>query len=163
MSMNAQGIQFQQMTRNYHGGRRSRRQPRRQRGGMLPYNQFAETLPQNMHAAANITTLDNAFAQLPEFSGKYGSQTGGTRRRYHGGSVRFTPADVNAPTMAIPPEMEPKAFLNPQWYTENQVIPSFHGPANALYNQKAGKRTRRAKNRRAKTRRAKTRRTRNRR
>ena len=122
------------------GGRKSRRSQRRNsrrsrrnnmKGGAASYpNEFSETLPQNMHEAARITSLDKAFAQLPEFAGKYGvGQTGGsrrTRRRMHGGM-----ADVKASTMILSAAEEPKAFLNPQWYNENQVVPSFKGPENA--------------------------------
>ena len=78
------------MTANYHGGKRRRatrksrklasRKHRRasrrlagakQRGGAgAPYpGDFSVTLPQDMHAAANITKLDQAYAQLPEFAG----------------------------------------------------------------------------------------------
>ena len=40
-------------------------------------------------------------------------------------------APIDAPSMILSPSEEPAAFLNPQWYTENQVVPSFRGPANA--------------------------------
>jgi hypothetical protein len=40
-------------------------------------------------------------------------------------------APVNAPGMILTKAEEPAAFLNPQWYTENQVVPSFKGPENA--------------------------------
>jgi hypothetical protein len=59
--------------------------------------------------------------------------------------------------MILSPAEEPKAFLNPQWYTENQVVPSFQGPANAFaqqsynnqfnYAQRAGSRKASRKNR----------------
>jgi hypothetical protein len=62
---------------------------------------------------------------------------------------------------------EPAAMLNPQWYTENQVVPSFQGPNNAYaaqataqyakqidYQQKAGRRqSRRRQNRQRQSRR----------
>jgi hypothetical protein len=37
--------------------------------------------------------------------------------------------------MILSPQDEPKAFLNPQWYTENEVVPSFQGPTNAFAQQ----------------------------
>ncbi len=148
------------MTANYHGGKRRRSATRKsrkahrrasrkaqrgasrtqQRGGAgAPYpGEFSALLPQDMHAAADITKLDQAYAQLPEFAGKYGMSGGA-----------LAPASANAPSMILSAAEEPKAFLNPQWYTENQVVPSFKGPENALvaqqapqfaYAQKAGKR-----------------------
>lgn len=142
------------MTANYHGGKRrlsrkdrknrkaSRRScnMRKMRGGAgAPYpGEFSALLPQDMHAAADITKLDQAYAQLPEFAGKYGMSGGA-----------LAPAEVGAPSMILSAAEEPKAFLNPQWYTENQVVPSFKGPENAFaaqqapqfaYAQKAGKR-----------------------
>lgn len=183
-----QGQTFAEMTKNFHGGKRSRknnsrrnrnmkggrksrrshrRNTRRSRrsyrrnnmmGGAASYpNEFSETLPQNMHEAARITSLDKAFAQLPEFAGKYGTgQAGGsrrTRRSRRGGLMYGGMADVGAPSMILSAAEEPKAFLNPQWYNENQVIPSFKGPENAYaasqqaaqqtYAAKGGKRSRR--------------------
>ena len=51
-------------------------------------------------------------------------------------------APVNAPSMILSPSEEPAAFLNPQWYTENQVVPSFRGPANAYAASQAPQYTR---------------------
>ena len=61
--------------------------------------------------------------------------------------------------MILSPAEEPKAFLNPQWYTENTVVPSFKGPENALaqqsynnqfvYAQRAGTRRARKASRKA--------------
>lgn len=138
-----QGEQFAAMTRAYHGGR-SRRRAHRMRGGSYATfpGEFSQTLPQDMHAAADITTLDKAFAQLPEFVGKYG-MTGGRRksrrnrrnmRRQRGGV-----APIDAPGMILSPAEEGQAFLNPQWYNENLVNPNFRGPVV----QKAGKHSRR--------------------
>ena len=151
-----QGELFAKMTANYHGGKRkasrkvnrkvsrkaSRRSTsmRKMRGGAgAPYpGEFNALLPQDMHAAANVAKLDQAYAQLPEFVGKYGMSGGA-----------LAPAEVSAPSMILSAAEEPKAFLNPQWYTENTVVPSFKGPENALaaqqapqfaYAQKAGKR-----------------------
>ncbi len=127
---------------NRRSRRNSRRMNRRgQRGGMADYpNEFSSTLPTDMHAAADITKLDTAFAQLPAFAGKYG-MSGGSRstRRRSGGGFGYTPGSTSGSAMILSPAEEPRAFLNPQWYTENQVVPSFVGPANGLV-QKAGKR-----------------------
>ena len=144
------------MTRTLHGGRRHRRSSRgrkhtrrhRQRGGAAPYpGDFSQTLPTSMHAAADVAPLDSAFAQLPQFVGKYG-MSGGSRRsrrgrrgsrkgtRKHGGGFGYTPGPALASNyMILSPQDEPKAFLNPQWYTENQVVPSFQGPTNAFAQQ----------------------------
>ena len=143
-----QGQQFADLTKAYHGGRhhrsratrnrRSHRRSRRMRGGAhasFP-GEFSQVLPQDMHAAADITSLDTAFAQLPQFAGKYG-MTGGSRRsrrrRQYGGV-----APVDASAMILSPTEEGQAFLNPQWYNENMVNPNFRGPVV----QKAGKRSR---------------------
>jgi hypothetical protein len=107
-----------------------------------------------MHAAADVAPLDTAFAQLPQFVGKYGMSGGarsrkgsrrgsrkgrkgrGTRGRKHGGGFGYTPGPATASNyMILSPADEPKAFLNPQWYTENQVVPSFQGPTNAFAQQ----------------------------
>ncbi len=161
----SQGEMFAKMTAPFHGGRRSRRRAasrkgrkgrrssRRQMGGAgASYpNEFSVMLPQDMHAAARIGSLDAAFAQLPEFVGKYGNQTGGSRRRRTARRMYGGVAPVSAPAMILSPQEEPAAFLNPQWYTENQVVPSFVGPANPYaaqqqpqfaYAQKAGRRRR---------------------
>ena len=168
-----QGQQFAEMTKDFHGGTRkstrkgkgtrksSRKGNRRaMRGGSADYpNSFQELLPQEMHGAANIGSQDAAFAQLPNFVGKYG-MTGGKRsrkmRRMRGGV-----SPVDAPSMILTPAEEPAAFLNPQWYNENQVVPSFKGPENAYaaqqyatqfaYNQKAGRRSRKTRTQRKKS------------
>jgi len=121
-------------------------------GGSAEYpNSFQDLLPQNLHGAAQITGQDNAFAELPKFIGSYGSMTGGRRTRKMRGGV----APVDAPGMILSKAEEGPAFLNPQWYTENQVIPSFKGPENAFaaqqyatqfaYKQNAGSRKRKVK------------------
>lgn len=162
----SQGREFAAMTRQLHGGRRSRRGSSRgsrrshrrgsrrrasrssQRGGAVDYpSQFSVTLPSGMHAAADVSSLDNAFSQLPSFVGKYGG-VGGRRTRgrktrgrrasrlQRGGGFGYSPGATNAQNyMILSPAEEPKAFLNPQWYTENQVVPSFQGPTNALAQQ----------------------------
>ncbi len=145
------------MTRTLHGGRRrrgtksrrgrkgSRRGTRRQHGGMADYpGQFSQLLPTGMHAGADITSLDKAFAELPGFVGKYGGSGGRRRgsrktrshRKMRGGGFGYTPGSPSAANyMILSPSEEPKAFLNPQWYTENQVVPTFQGPVNAFAQQ----------------------------
>jgi hypothetical protein len=96
-------------------------------------SQFNETLPQELVPLSRTTILDTSIADLAQFNGKYGMlQSGGrrgkkTRGRKHRGGV--APADSSG--MILPPDMEPAAYLNPQWYTENLVIPSFKGPDNS--------------------------------
>ena len=171
-----QGRTFLEMNKTLHGGRRNRKAHRssvkrvhrrrsthRQHGGMADYpSQFSELLPKSMHAAADIGELDTAFGQLPSFVGKYGG-VGGRRKtrgrrdrrssRKHGGGFGYTPGPTNVSNyMILSPAEEPKAFLNPQWYTENEVVPSFQGPVNAFaqqsynnqfnYAQRAGSRKR---------------------
>ena len=169
-----QGVMFANMTKDFHGGRKmknsrkhrknmrkaSRKNRRNMFGGAADYpNEFSQTLPQGMHAEADITKLDTAFAQLPEFAGKYG-MGGGARRRRSNRKIGGV-APINAPAMILTPQEEPAAFLNPQWYDENLVVPSYKGPENAYaasqyanqssYSQKAGRRSRKAsrKNRKA--------------
>ena len=134
---------------------KNRKNTRRQRGGMADYpGGFSETLPQNMHQQAWVNGQDAAFAQLPQFVGKYGMSGGSRNRRRHGGALH--PAMVTAPSMILTKAEEPAAMLNPQWYTENQVVPSFQGPNNAYaaqataayahqadYKMHAGRRSRR--------------------
>ena len=170
-----QGQTFANLTKTLHGGRRSRKNnrrnrkmknrknTRRQRGGMADYpGGFSETLPQNLHQLAWVNGQDAAFAQLPQFVGKYG-MSGGSRRRNRRVGGALHPALVTAPSMILTPQEEPAAMLNPQWYTENQVVPSFQGPNNAYaaqataayahqadYKQHAGRRSRKnRKNRKA--------------
>ena len=136
-----QGQEFDRITAPLHGGKRSRR-ARKMRGGAFmgqaEYpNQFSEMLPTELHNSARTTILDQSFAELPQFIGKYGNQTGGARRRgrsqrrRHRGGM----APLSMPSMLLTPEEEPAAMLNPQWYNENLVVPSFQGPANSYAQQ----------------------------
>ena len=137
-----QGQEFDRITKPLHGGKRSRRnrRVRKMRGGgdQAAYpSQFSEMLPQDMHASARIGILDTSFAELPQFVGKYGNQMGGKRsrrnrrsRRHRGGM-----APLSMPSMLLTPAEEPAAMLNPQWYNENMVVPSFQGPANSYAQQ----------------------------
>lgn len=144
----SQGQTFQGLTKNYHGGKRysMRRSTRRMRGGAVNYpSEFSEVLPADLHSGARITPLDNAFAQLPSFVGQYGMSGGKSRRSKKSKSrrsMRGGMAPVDAPTWFLTPQEEGQAFLNPQFYTENLVVPSFKGPDNS-YVQKAGKRSKR--------------------
>ena len=133
-----QGKEFDRITAPLHGGRR--RRSRKMRGGatnVAAYpSQFSEMLPQDMHNSARIGALDTSFAQLPQFVGKYGNQTGGRRgrratRRSHRGGM----APITMPSMLLTAAEEPAAMLNPQWYTENLVVPSFQGPVNSYAQQ----------------------------
>jgi len=143
-----QGQTFDRITAPLHGGRRSRKM----RGGYdanAAYpSQFSEMLPQDMHNSARTTILDQSFAELPQFIGKYGNQTGGKRsrrsgRKHRGGKRsrrsgrkhRGGMAPLSMPSMLLTPAEEPAAMLNPQWYTENMVVPSFQGPANSYAQQ----------------------------
>lgn len=134
---------------NYSGGarrklkahgkmRKGTKRHSKHRGGASwdPVNypsQFNETLPQELVPLSRTGILDTSIADLAQFNGKYGMlQSGGrrgkkTRGRKHRGGV--APADSSG--MILPPDMEPAAYLNPQWYTENLVIPSFKGPDNS--------------------------------
>ena len=131
-----QGREFDRITAPLHGGKRSRR-GRKMRGGAADVaaypSQFSEMLPQDMHNSARIGALDTSFAQLPQFVGKYGNQTGGrrSRRSRHRGGM----APITMPSMLLTAAEEPAAMLNPQWYNENLVVPSFQGPVNSYAQQ----------------------------
>ena len=145
----SQGQSFANMTKDFHGGKQSssrrRNRSHRMRGGAADFpSSFDALLPSGMHGEANLGSLDKAFAQLPQFAGKYGMSGG----RYSTRKMRGGVADVSAPAMILSAGEERAAFLNPQWYTENQVVPSFKGPESA-YAQKAGKRKGRKTSRKA--------------
>ena len=147
-----QGQTFDRITAPLHGGKRNgrksrkntrkntrRNRNRKMRGGFdaqAAYpSQFSEMLPESMHASARIGALDTSFAELPQFAGKYGNQMGGARRRKTNRRLRGGMAPITMPSMLLTPEEEPAAMLNPQWYTENLVVPSFQGPANSYAQQ----------------------------
>jgi len=165
----SQGNTFADLTKNLHGGKRNTR--KNQRGGMADYpGEFSETLPSDMHTAAYVQGQDAAFAALPQFVGKYG-MSGGKRRknknsrkhRKHGGGFGYNPGPANAQNyMILSPQEEGGAMLNPQWYTENLVVPSYHAPISgyaaqaaaqyanqADYKQHAGSRKNRKNSRKA--------------
>ncbi len=105
------------------------------RGGSADYpSQFNEQLPKDLVPLSRTEILDQSIAELPQFIGKYGmTQSGGKRgrksrrNRKHRGGV----SPVDSPGMILPADMEPAAYLNPQWYDENLVVPSFKGPENS--------------------------------
>jgi hypothetical protein len=138
-----QGKNFQNLTVNFHGGKRTHKNRKHRMSGgamneLASYDTaFNSTLPQDMRGAADVGSLDQAFSELPKFQ-----QTGGSRRRTRGGSY-FSPAPIETPSMLLGPGEEVQAFLNPQWYNENVVNPNFKGPENALV-QKGGRKSRKA-------------------
>jgi hypothetical protein len=126
------------------GTRRRRSTRRRMRGGshFTPYAEYPtsmnQMLPNELVADARLADLNAKFAELPAVTGvspvsvDSGSSglmpmAGGSRRRrrYRGGQ-----APINARSMLLSGQAEETAArLNPQWYTENTVIPGFRGPA----------------------------------
>ena len=138
-----QGEMFAASTAKFHGGRRGCGSMRG--GGGAALDAAFETLPADMHGAADVGKLDAAFAQLPEFAGKYGMM-GGRRSRTR--KMRGGVADVSAPAMILSAQEEAAAGLHPQWTNENLVVPSFKGP-DSVAMQSAGKRKASRKNRKA--------------
>jgi hypothetical protein len=133
----AQGQNFAKMTSTYHGGRKTRRQARKMRGGAMgaPFPGGFDILPQDMHQLAGVAKLDAAFNQLPEFAGKYGMSGGRMSRKKMRGGV----AELSASNMLLTPAQTANAGLHPQWTNENLVVPSYVSPDSVLP-QKAGKR-----------------------
>jgi len=138
-----QGVQFAKLTAGFHGGarktvRKNKRMPRskrtKMRGGAFftPYSEYSsafdQVLPTELHGAARISGLDAKFVELPAVeraAGVPGMAGGGRKRRTMRGGV----ADIAAPSMILQtPAEEAQARLNPQWYTENTVVPDFRGP-----------------------------------
>lgn len=133
----------------------SRRNNRKNRmsGGsyFTPYadyqTEFNQMLPTDLRGLATVAPLDAKFVELPAVERAAGVMAGGgrknrssrknrsnrkndrrnnrkSRRNLRGGS-----APVDTPTMLIQNATEEMdARLNPQWYTENTVIPNFRGP-----------------------------------
>jgi len=118
-----------------HGKMRKGTKKHRGGGSWDPVNypsQFNETLPQELVPLSRTTILDTSIADLAQFNGKYGIlQSGGRRKRNTRRGHRGGMAPVDSSGMILPPDMEPAAYLNPQWYTENLVVPSFKGPDNS--------------------------------
>jgi hypothetical protein len=92
--------------------------------------------------SARIAGLNAKFAELPAVERAAGvpmaggSRRGGNSRRNRNAKnkssrrgTRGGSAPINAPSMILTtPAEETAARLNPQWYTENTVIPGFRGP-----------------------------------
>ena len=145
-----QGAQFAKLTAAFHGGSRkrsggarkslrrnkkmvrSRRSTRRMRGGsyFASYadypTSFSTMLPTEIRDLARVAPLDAKFAELPAVERAAGVMAGGGRRRtrrHRGGA-----APIGAsPVILTTPEELAAARLNPQFYTENTVIPNFRG------------------------------------
>jgi hypothetical protein len=137
-----QGVQFAKLTAGFHGGsrktvRKNKRMPRNKRSKMrggaffTPYSEYSsafdQVLPTELHGAARISGLDAKFVELPAVERAAGvPQAGGGRKRR---TMRGGVADIAAPSMILQtPAEEAQARLNPQWYTENTVVPDFRGP-----------------------------------
>lgn len=146
----SQGMQFAKLTSAFHGGSRKlrrnnrkhkmvRTRRQRQKGGgsfFSPYSEYSTAfdvgLPKDLLEASRIAPLDAKFAELPAIERAAGvPMSGGGRRRNrrktrkHRGGV----SALDAPSMLLSgPEEEAAARLNPQWYTENTVIPNFRAP-----------------------------------
>lgn len=110
----------------------SKRQLRqsRQSGGSFftPYadysTEFDQQLPADMRALSGVGPLDAKFVELPAIERAAGVMMGGGSKKQKGGN-----APVDEPSMLLrTPAEEMDARLNPQWYTENTVIPNFRGP-----------------------------------
>ena len=145
-----QGTQFQQLTAKFHGGQRKKSRnskmvkTRKMRGGALftPYSDyptaFDQSLPTDIRGLARVADLDTKFTELPAIQRAAGVPQSGGRRtrkgRKSGGRRRMTrrkggSSSIDNPTMLLStPEQEAAARLNPQWYTENTIIPNFRGP-----------------------------------
>ena len=147
-----QGAQFASLTKAFHGGSRRRKQNRsqrkkmasrrhrKQRGGAAPFpSSFSDTLPASLRGSADVASLDTAFAQLPQFVGKY-SAVGGSRRgsrRQRGGALGSA-SIADSSSLLLPPALEAQAGLgmNSQFQTENTVNPNFRAlPTGPLASQ----------------------------
>lgn len=135
------------------------RRNRKQHGGAAPFpSSFSDTLPMALRGPADVAALDTAFAQLPQFVGKY-SAVGGSRRRQRGGALGSATV-AESGSLLLPAALEAQAGLgmNSQFQTENTVNPNFralpNGPlagevaaaqANQIrYMAKGGRRSRKA-------------------
>lgn len=143
-----QGQQFASMTKAFHGGsrknrkqnrsqrkrmntRRHRRSMKKQRGGAAAFpDSFTETLPISLRGPADVASLDTAFAQLPQYTGKYGG-VGGARRIQYGGALSGA-GIAESGSLLLPASMEAEAGMgmNSQFQTENTVNPNFRALPN---------------------------------
>jgi hypothetical protein len=146
----SQGMQFAKLTSAFHGGSRKlrrnnrkrkmvRTRRQRQKGGgsfFTPFSEYSTAfdvgLPKDLLESARIAPLDAKFAELPAIQRAAGVPMSGGGRRRNGRKTRRHRGGVsalNAPSMLLSgPEEEAAARLNPQWYTENTVIPNFRAP-----------------------------------
>ena len=107
--------------------RRHRRSMRKQRGGAAEYPQsFSETLPISLRGPADVASLDTAFAQLPQYNGKYGGVGGSRRRKQRGGALSGA-GIAESGSLLLPPALEVEAGMgmNSQFATENTVNSNF--------------------------------------
>ena len=129
---------------------------RKQRGGAATYpDSFDSRLPADLVGESRTGPLDKALADLPQFTGTYGLQTGGRRnsrknrkasrknrknsrknrkasRKQRGGAYGDEAMSVgDSSKLLLSPEMERFAFVNPQFYNENIVNPNFVAPYSA--------------------------------
>ena len=75
---------------------------------------FGSLLSKNAQVTANVLPINSPT--------KGGSKKGVSKRR--GGA-----SPINAPSMILQTQAEETAArLNPQWYTENTIVPNFRGP-----------------------------------
>jgi len=145
-----QGQNFQKLTAAYHGGSRKNRASnkkmakkmgkktgtKRMRGGgsfFTPYADYPTSmdtmLPSDIRALARLAPLDAKFAELPAIERAAGvPMSGGYRTRRNRRKMRGGQSPIDAPSMLLTSAEEMDARLNPQWYTENTVIPNFRGP-----------------------------------
>ena len=134
--------------------RRNNRKSRMSGGSYFtPYadyqTEFNQMLPTDLRALATVAPLDAKFVELPAIERAAGVMAGGGRRnrsnrkssrknrskssrksrRNNRRNLRGGSAPVDAPSLLIQNATEEMdARLNPQWYTENTVIPNFRGP-----------------------------------
>jgi hypothetical protein len=141
-----QGLNFQKLTASYHGGSRKNRRNNKKmvkrsrklnmRGGgsfFTPYADYPTSmdtmLPSDIRALAKIAPLDAKFTELPAIQRAAGvPMSGGRRTRRNKRKMRGGQSPIDAPSMLLTSAEEADARLNPQWYTENTVIPNFRGP-----------------------------------
>jgi hypothetical protein len=129
----AQGETFAKMTAPYHGGkrRRSTRARRNYRGGAADLSQAFEAIPAEIHQRAGTAVLDDAIAELSQFTPTAAPQTGGSlrnrrrSRRHRGGA-----ADLGEAFQAPPADIAEKAgtsVLDTAMAQLSKFIPNHNG------------------------------------
>jgi len=126
--------------RNNRKSRRNNRKNNMMGGSFYtPYadyqTEFTGMLPTDLRELSGVAALDSAFVELPAIERAAGIMSGGGRksrrnnRRNNRRNLRGGSAPIDQPSMLIQNATEEMdARLNPQWYTENTVIPNFRGP-----------------------------------